>query len=360
MVGCGAIGGVTAAGLERAGIPVTPITGNERIAAALSSHGYRVTDLDGESWAQAATRRPLVHASELGADERFDVVLVATHSTQLERAIEDVRPHLADDGVVVCCQNGLPEERAARLVGRERVVGAVVGWGASMVEPGRYVRTSRGGFQLGLPWAAASLAAVERVSALLAPVAAAPLADNFAGVRWSKLAINCCTTTLGCLGGDTLGPLLQRRLVRRIALEIFAEVSAVATASSVRPTPVGGTFDIQRLAITDEERRLRYGSPSLFYKHSILFAVGMKYRRMRSSMLYALERGRPPEIDFLNGELVRRGLTLGVPTPVNHLLVEEGRAIFAGSSKPSVDTLRALHAQLADGPSEAASSRLAG
>ena len=36
-------------------------------------------------------------------------------------------------------------------------------------------------------------------------------------------------------------------------------------------------------------------------------AVGLRYRRMRSSMLAAIERKRTPAIDFLNGEVVIRG-----------------------------------------------------
>jgi 2-dehydropantoate 2-reductase len=64
---------------------------------------------------------------------------------------------------------------------------------------------------------------------------------------------------------------------------------------------------------------------------------------MRSSMLYALERGRPPEIDFLNGEIVRRGAALGVPTPVSAALVEAVRAIEARRGSSSLAALRAIH-----------------
>ena len=113
--------------------------------------------------------------------------------------------------------------------------------------------------------------------------------------------------------------------------------------------PVGGTLDIDKIAISDAERGMSIGSPSLAYKHSVLLAVGFKYRRLRSSMLYALERGRPPEIDFLNGEIVRRGAALGVPTPVNAALVEAVRAIEARRSSSSLAVLRALHDRVIGG-----------
>jgi 2-dehydropantoate 2-reductase len=338
IIGCGGIGGVLAATLTRAGADVTPVVGNPNIAAALGAHGYRVRDLDGSEWSQAPTRAPLLHASQ--ADAPFDLVFVATQSTTLDAALADARPRLADGAVVVTCQNGLPEDRARAVVG-ERVVGCVVGWGASMVEPGLYKRTSKGVLTFGRPTPGAPDAGP---IALLAEAASPSLVvDDLAGVRWSKLAINCVTTTLGAIGGVALGRLLSHRPIRRIALEVFAEVAAVAQASGVRVQPVGGTLDIDKIAISEGERGLSFGSPSLAYKHSVLLAVGFKYRRLRSSMLYALERGRPPEIDFLNGEIVRRGAALGVPTPVNAALVEGVRAIEAHRLGSSLRALRAIH-----------------
>jgi 2-dehydropantoate 2-reductase len=180
------------------------------------------------------------------------------------------------------------------------------------------------------------------------------LVDDLSGVRWSKLAINCVTTTLGAVGGVALGRLLAHRSVRRLALEVFAEVAAVAAASGVRVEPVGGTLAIDKIAISESERSLTFGSPSLAYKHSVLLAVGFKYRRMRSSMLYALERGRPPEIDFLNGEIVRRGAALGVPTPVNRALVEAVRAIEARRRPSSIEALREVHQRVIGRPLDAA------
>jgi 2-dehydropantoate 2-reductase len=60
-------------------------------------------------------------------------------------------------------------------------------------------------------------------------------------------------------------------------------------------------------------------------------------------MLAAIERGRPPAIDFLNGEVVARGATLGVPTPVNAAMREEVLAIARGASRPSLQLLRAFY-----------------
>jgi 2-dehydropantoate 2-reductase len=75
----------------------------------------------------------------------------------------------------------------------------------------------------------------------------------------------------------------------------------------------------------------------------VLLAVGARYRRLRSSMLAAIERGRPPPIDELNGEIVRLARPLGIPVPVNAAVVDVVRAIGRGERRPSVETLRALY-----------------
>lgn len=344
IVGCGGIGGVIAANLTRAGLDVTPVVGNESVAAAVHARGLRVRELDGSEWSVPAARQPVLSLAD--DDGPFDLAIVATQNTTLETALAATLPHLTPDAPVVTCQNGLPEDRARRLAG-DRVLGCVVGWGASMVEPGLYQRTSKGGLQLGRPTPGSP--AAEPIAALLEPASPTTVVDDLAGVRWSKLAINCVTTTFGAIGGAPLGKLLSHRPIRRLALEVFAEVAEVAQASGVRVQPVGGTLEIDKIAITDAERGQSIGSPSLAYKHSVLMAVGFKYRRLRSSMLYALERGRPPEIDFLNGEIVRRGAALGVPTPVSAALVEQVGAIVRKEARSEIAALRMIHDQVVVG-----------
>lgn len=354
LVGCGAIGGVVGAMLARAGHDVTLVTGNQEIRDAVMERGLRVRELDGSEWAVRLRRPPVVAAAELAGEAPYDLCLLSTKTTTLEEAARGVVDGalLRRGARVVCLQNGLPEDRVVPLVSPlgAGVIGCVVGWGASLIEPGLSARTSSGSFQMGraIPGPGAETGAADdglaEVAAFLSGAGLqARIVDNLPGVRWSKLAINCATSTLGAAGGDTLGRLLRRRFVRRLALEIFSEVSAVARAAGVRMTKVAGTLDIDRLALTEEERRLRVGSAGLLLKHSVLYLVGLKFRRMRSSMLIAIERGRRPEIDWLNGEVARRGAALGVRTPVNAGLVGLIHEIVGRRARPGVETLRAFH-----------------
>ncbi len=348
LVGCGGIGGITAAQLARAGGDVTVVTGNPEISRAIATHGVRIRDLDGKEWSQRLSQTA-VKASDLFSHGRYDLCMVATKLTTLGEVLGEVRPLLADGAPIVCMQNGLPESHAASVVGADPVVGCVVGFGATLVEPGFSQRTSSGGFQLGRLVPRADDVELLRLAELLGRAIPTKIVDDLSGVRWSKLAINCATSTLGAIGGDTLGLLLAHRFVRRLVLEVWRELCAVADCEGVRLAKVAGTIDIAKLALSDDDKRHSVGSLPLFLKHSILLGIGLKFRRMRSSMAVAIERGRKPEIDWLNGEIVRRGAQHGVSTPLNRELVALVHDLVAKRTKPGLETLYGVYLRLTNG-----------
>lgn len=334
LVGAGGIGGVLGALLCSTSAEVTVLTTNAAIGAALSERGFR---LRGDAAGRGG--RPHAVLAEPPTSADFDWVLLAVQPPQVEEAARSALSALAPDGKLVCFQNGLCEERLARFAGAERVVGGVVAWGASMVEPGVYERTSAGGFSLGvLPGGDAER--LPELARLLEVVGPVTLTQNLAGVRWSKLAINCAVSTLGTLGGERVGALLRLRFVRRLALEILTEVVVLARAEGVPLEKVSGTVDLDWLALGAEERER--GSMSLATKHALLLAVGARYRRMRSSMLAALERGREPAVDFLNGEVVERAARHGLAVPVNQRARELVWAVARGERQSSRALLREL------------------
>jgi 2-dehydropantoate 2-reductase len=328
-MGAGGIGGIVAAMLTEVGQAVTAVSTNPAIRAAVDRSGYRIVD-DGED---RAVRGWIAPAPE----GKYDLCVLATQPPNVEDAARTALPHLADDARVLVLQNGLCEDRIAAIVGEGRVIGAIVAWGASMTEPGRYERTAAGGFQIGR-LAGGSGDDLRQVGELLEAIGPVTYTENLRGARWSKLALNCAVSALGTIAGDRLGPLVRVRRYRRLALEAMTECVAVARAEGVKLEKVAGTLDLDWIALSEADRMAR-GSASLTAKHALLLAVGLRYRRMRSSMLAAIERGRKPAIDFLNGEVVTRGKRHGVSTAVNERIVETVWAIARGQLRSSRETL---------------------
>ena len=328
-MGAGGIGGIVAATLTEVGSAVTAVSTNPEIRAAVDKAGYRLIE-EGEQ----RTVRGWVSPAPEG---KYDLCVLATQPPHVEDAARTAMPHLADDGQMVVLQNGLCEERIAEIVGGPRVIGAVVSWGASMPEPGRYERTAAGGFQIGRLSGPAD-ADLRRVGELLEAIGPVTLTTNLRGARWSKLALNCAVSSLGTIAGERLGQIVRVQRYRRLALDVMTECVLVARAEGVKLEKVAGTLDLDWITLSEPDRTSR-GSASLVAKHALILAVGLRYRRMRSSMLAAIERGRVPAIDFLNGEVVTRGKKHGVATPVNARIVETVWKISRRELTSSRDTL---------------------
>jgi len=345
VVGVGGIGGTVSAMLHEHDPSVlgelVAVSTNAAICEAVNERGFVVTGVEEQRVIPGAV------VAEVPEDaEPFDWILLAVPPPHVEAAARKHAARLAPEGRLVCFQNGLCEQRVAAIVGQDRVVGAIVGWGGSMVEPGVFARTSHGGFTVGRLDGETD-PGLDRLAMLLEIIGPVKVTDNLAGARWSKLAINCAISTLGTLGGDRLGPLMRYQFIRRLALELMTETVAVARAEGVTLEKVSGTLDLDWLALDEDERAIA-GSASLVAKHGLLLAVGTRYRRLRSSMLSAIERGREPSVDFLNGEVVSRGEKYGIPTPVNALAREMVWALHAGEAAPSLENARSLFTRTAE------------
>ncbi|MCX8070923.1 MAG: 2-dehydropantoate 2-reductase [Candidatus Binatia bacterium] len=352
LLGCGGVGGTLAAYLARQGkAELSVVTHNPAITRRVRTEGLELRE-------RGAVLKEKIHAvttlDEL--EGQFDFIFLAMQPPQLEDAVLQARHRLSPRGAFVVFQNGLCEQRVAALVGPERVIGAIVAWGASMVEPGVCERTSPGGFTVGTLGATPHplLAELCRYLERVGPVRQT---QNLLGARWSKLAINCAISSLGTIGGERLGVLLRYRFARRLGLEVITEAVAVARALGIRLEKVAGTIDLHWVALTPGER-FQPGSASLLAKHALLLAVGARFRRLRSSMLAAVERGREPAVDFINGEVVRHGAAVGVPTPLNERVVAAVHDIARRKIEPSVRSLYALYQTTMNLRSTSASTEL--
>ena len=76
--------------------------------------------------------------------------------------------------------------------------------------------------------------------------------------------------------------------------------------------------------------------------------IGFKYRRIKSSSLQSLERGRRTEIDYLNGYICEKGQAFGVPTPSNTAVRAMVMEIENGQRPMSLGNLAELAATIGD------------
>ena len=305
MIGAGAIGGVTAAFIQQSGWPLEIVCKHQETADKISDQGLRITGLRGE---HCVPMKAVAKISDLS--EPKDLVFIATKATECVGAAKELLPFLKPASSVVSLQNGICEPALANVLGKKRIVGCVVGWGASHNGPAELEITSGGEFVIGN----IDHKPDERLSPIqhiLDAVYPTRISDNIMGELYSKLIINSCINSLGVIGGARLGRLLANKKVRMIFIELMREAMAVAAAMEIKVEPAGaGKLDFYKLLA---------GKTWLadLNRHFTIRIIGMKYRRIKSSSLQSIERGRRTEIDFLNGYICDRGREHAVPTPIN-------------------------------------------
>jgi 2-dehydropantoate 2-reductase len=327
VVGAGAIGAATAAFLTKAGWNTEIVCKHQEITDLAQSPGLHVLGVKGEHYVPV---RAVKDIKDLSGPK--DVVLLATKATDCLEAAKELLPVLSRNSIVVSLQNGICEDALAGVVGRDRMVGCVVGWGATMHGPAQIEVTSPGEFVIGnidhrpderLPL----------VQEMLSAVVPTRISNNIMGELYSKLVINSCINSLGVITGMNLGKLLATSKVRNIFTALMREAMAVAAAMGIKVEPAGG-------GKLDYYRFLSGSSFTSNLKRNLLIRIiGFKYRRIRSSSLQSLERGRRTEIDYLNGYICDRGREHGVPTAVNDAVVSMIRQIEAGTRKISLENL---------------------
>ena len=143
LIGAGAIGGITAAFLTRAGEDLTVVCKTTELRDLLRKEGLHITGVRGD------LHVPVRAECMQDLEGTFDACLIATKSYDMPDCARRMLPHLAEDALVASLQNGICTDALAAVVGEKRTVGCVIGFGATMKGPGALEMTSTGDFVIG-------------------------------------------------------------------------------------------------------------------------------------------------------------------------------------------------------------------
>ena len=326
IYGAGSLGTVLGAYLTKNGADIDLINRNAAHIAALRKNGAHITGTVNFT----VPVRAMLPEEMTGI---YDVIFLMTKQLNNRETVAFLKDYLAKDGLLVTLQNGIPEDGIAEIIGPERTVGCVVEWGATLSSPGECVLTSAPdslsfhmGAMPGIPQAR-----LEQVKALLEHMCPVELETNLPGVRWSKLLINATFSGIGTVIGGTFGDVTANPAARDLAADCMKEVIDVGRAAGVVFAPVQGK-DILKL--------FYWTTPVKKAFAKILMPIAMKkHAAIEPSMLQDLKKGKPCEIEAINGVVCAWGKKTGVPTPVNDWIVRTVLDIQDGKRKPGPENL---------------------
>lgn len=289
VVGCGAVGSLFAANLSLLeDVEVWAYDLAQAHVDAINESGLRLSGA-GEV---VGHPRATSDAAELPP---CDFGIVATKAMHTESAIA-ATAHAFAGGAVCTVQNGVGNEEvlAAHV---DRVIRGTTFPAGRVVEPGHVQWDVRGDTTIG-PFEPqpAPMDEIERLADACTragmPTEAVPDAR---GAQWRKVIFNAATNPIGALTRLTHGRVCELPPLRLLVTQLVDEGKAVASAQGI-------VLDADPEELIDHAAK-----PEVAYDH-------------RSSMLQDVLAGRPTEVDWLNGGIVRYGEQVGVPTPMNRAI----------------------------------------
>ena len=327
IYGAGSLGTVLGAYMTKAGVPVELINRNKDHVEALRQNGAHI----------GGTIDMTVPVKALLPDEMegiYDVIFLMTKQLHNDEVVTKLLPFLSEKSVIVTLQNGIPEPGIARIAGSGRTIGCVVEWGATLAAPGVCELTSDPdsmSFHMGR-MEGISDEQLQLVKSFLEKMCPVEIEENLLGVRWSKLLINATFSGFGTVMGGRFGDVSESKEARPYVLACMKECMDVGRAAGAVFAPVQGK-DITKLFY------YRNGLKKAFA--SFLLPIAMKkHRLIEPSMLQDMKKGKPCEIDAINGVVCEWGRKTGVPTPVNDRIVEIVKKEQAGELPLSKDNLK--------------------
>ncbi len=309
IYGAGSLGTVLGAYIHKNGGKIQLVNRNRAHVTALREKGAHITGT-----VDFTVPVDAVLPEEMSG--KYDVIFLMTKQLHNHETVTFLKPFLADDGVIVTLQNGIPEPSVAEIVGQEHTLGCTVEWGATLTGPGECVLTSEPdslSFHMGR-MEGVSDEQLARVRSVLEQMCPVELEENLMGARWSKLLINATFSGLGTAMGSRFGDVYEQKDARELALRVMKECMDVGHAAGVVFAPVQGK-DITKLFY------YRSGLKKAFARFLMPIAM-KKHRSIVPSMLVDIRQGKKCEIDAINGVVCAFGRKHGVPTPFNDRIVE--------------------------------------
>lgn len=326
IMGSGSIGCYVGGRLLAAGAAAVIFIGRENVGQQLMRHGLTVSNMAGEITVPPGRIRFSTDPAQLAA---CDIVLVSVKSGQTEAAGRQLVDVLDPGTLVVSLQNGVRNPQMLRsTLGSNQVLAGVVDFNV--------VSRGDGVFHCGLggPLSIESSTLADAqtlVEALRASGVRVKTEVDIAPVQWTKLLVNL-NNAVSALSGAPTRDLLLIADYRRVVAAVLAEGVGTLRAAGIKTAPLRGVpAPVMPLVLRLPDPVARFVLRSQIKVDS----------QARSSMWEDLNRRRPTEVDFLNGEIVNLALRDHSDAPINRRIVELVHAAeTAGKGPPGMSADR--------------------
>ncbi|MCX8044031.1 MAG: 2-dehydropantoate 2-reductase [Desulfobacterota bacterium] len=291
VVGPGAMGCLFAGLFRKAGFMVWLLARTKTQADRVRETGICIEEGD-TIW-----RMPWPHiTNDVTLIGRAHCILLCVKAYDTDSALKSVVPLIGSDTIVVTLQNGLGHiDIIKRYMPEERIIAGITAHGATRLGNGYIRHAGVGETIIGAVTATGKDGLLKAAQIFYKAGIPTTTTDNITSVLWGKLIVNAAINPLTAIFRLRNGDITSSQYLQDILRAIVGEAQNVAHAWGITlpyTDPLAKVFDVCR-------------------------ATAENF----SSMLQDVNAHRETEIDFINAAIVRYGEAMGVPTPVNRVIV---------------------------------------
>jgi 2-dehydropantoate 2-reductase len=318
VFGAGAIGTLVGGSLAHAGYPVVFLERPEP-QEELKKRGLQLhIDQEDITILKPCVAANLDEALGMGA---YDVAIFAVKAYDTQVVIRSFIPYRDRLPVFLCLQNGVENEAAMEAaLGQERVISGMVTHEIIRKRVGDISLQHRRGMGLG----AGHPLSVRLMQALEIARLDPQLYQNTTSMKWSKMVTNLVNNATSAILKMTPAEIFRDQDLAMLELAQVRETLQIMTALGLK------VVDLPGLHMRTLEQAVRRLPDALAVPVLSRLLGNRRGSKMPSFYLDLMGGKKVSEVEYLNGAVVRYGVRLGIPTPVNRLLTQTLSALING------------------------------
>ncbi|MFA5410850.1 MAG: ketopantoate reductase family protein [Candidatus Omnitrophota bacterium] len=304
VIGAGAIGSLVAGYLKNQGREIS-LVGHADAVKAIQAAGLKISGVRGDFTVPLEITEKLTGAA--------DLVILATKTQDIEAAIKDNLQFLSNS-LILTTQNGIQADYlAAKYLDKEKIISSIVMFGATCLKPGEVVHNFEGSWIIGR-LSGKNDTSVEDIGAVLNKIFPVVPSEELLGMKYLKIFVNA-NNCIPAILGKSMQEAFADPPVSSISIAIWKEGLEIVQKSKINLVSLPD-FPLERLtkltALPAEAAAKIYSG----------IMMNLSKEPLYGSILQSIRRGRPSEIDYLNGEFVALAKKNGLRASLNEKLVE--------------------------------------
>ncbi len=286
IIGTGGVGGYFGGKLARAGYDVTFLARGGHLHA-IQQHGLTVKSIKGDFKVA-----PAKVTGEIETIGTADLIILAVKAWQIKEIGKELAVMLGRETMVLPLQNGVSTiDELREMIPQNNIIGGLCRIISKIESPGVI---NHFGIEPTVVFGEIDNSKTERIRKIKALFdhagITARISDNITADLWKKF-IPICVSGLLAVTGTTYGELSELKETRQLMVELLNEIFQLSQKIGIRIEPD-------------------------FVEEAVAFIDSFPYDST-SSLTRDIRDGKPSELEYQNGTVVKLGENYRVPTPVN-------------------------------------------